>query len=113
MAVLRNVTKEDTVQYVLALLEDFFAQDAAHAALLYQPSQQHPGTVTQPTIIFSRLLNRPDWFTQEKACRLLTLALDNEDAVCFLSCALCLLSLSSCLLSLSSKLVFLSSELVF
>ena len=81
MTVLRNVTKEETVQYTLALLEQFIAGSPRKAALLLQQSPQHPTSITQPYIILARLLTRNDWFTQEKACHLLSITLDLDHQV--------------------------------
>lgn len=72
MAVLKNVTKEETVQYVLALLVQMMAGNPARAKLFHQQSEQHVSSAPDPYTVFLRLLQRQDWFTQEKACKLLT-----------------------------------------
>ncbi|KAK9845988.1 hypothetical protein WJX81_007801 [Elliptochloris bilobata] len=72
LTVLRNVTKEDTVQYVLAVLDDMLTHDASRAKLFHAPLGKQPDRPRDPYTIFLRLLQRTDWFTQEKACRLLT-----------------------------------------
>lgn len=72
MAVLKNVTKEETVQYVLALLVQMLAANPARAKLFHQHSDQHVASAPDPYTVFLRLLQRQDWFTQEKACKLLT-----------------------------------------
>jgi V-type H+-transporting ATPase subunit H len=66
LTVLRNVTKEETVQYILALLVQMLQENPRRALLFHQlpPS-------TDPYAILLRLLQRSDWFTQDKACRLL------------------------------------------
>lgn len=66
LTVLRNVTKEEAVQYILALLVQMLQENPRRALLFHQlpPS-------TDPYAILLRLLQRSDWFTQDKACRLL------------------------------------------
>lgn len=66
LTVLRNVTKEETVQYILALLLQMLQANPSHAQLFHQLP-----TSTDPYSIFLRLLQRNDWFTQDKACQLL------------------------------------------
>lgn len=69
--VLRNVTKEEIMQYVLALLDEIVTSDSARAQLFHQ--QKTLLNITDLYIVFLRLLQRTDWFIQEKACKLLTL----------------------------------------
>ncbi|KAK9813607.1 hypothetical protein WJX73_010348 [Symbiochloris irregularis] len=71
LTVLRNVTKEDTVQYVLALLDDTLTEQPSAAALFHEQSNSYANNQIDPYTIFLRLLQRTDWFTQEKACKLL------------------------------------------
>ncbi|KAI8462608.1 MAG: armadillo-type protein [Monoraphidium minutum] len=70
MSVLRNVTKEETVQYVLALLVQMLAVNPARAQLFHQQPAGAPAA-SDPYAVFLRLLQRQDWFTQDKACRVL------------------------------------------
>ncbi|CAK0784291.1 hypothetical protein CVIRNUC_007495 [Coccomyxa viridis] len=70
LTVLRNVTKEDTVQYVLALLDQLLAVDSSRATYFHKT-----GSSADPYTILLRLLQRTDWFTQEKAACLLTAVL--------------------------------------
>ncbi|GAB4821778.1 hypothetical protein N2152v2_008824 [Parachlorella kessleri] len=70
--VLKNVAKDETVQYVLALLEDMLDADSDRAALFHQRSDLQQQILTDPYTIFLRLLQRNDWYTQEKACQILT-----------------------------------------
>lgn len=68
MSVLRNVTKEETTQYLLALLVHMLAVNPGRAKLFHQD----PGAnAADPYSVFLRLLQRPDWFTQDKASRIL------------------------------------------
>lgn len=79
LSVVRNVTKEDTVQYVLALLDDMLSEDSSRAQLFHRQSNAQEKQ-TESYSIFLRLLQRSDWFTQEKACRLLTAILESRPA---------------------------------
>ncbi|KAL3157490.1 hypothetical protein ABBQ32_011954 [Trebouxia sp. C0010 RCD-2024] len=74
--VLRNVTKEEAVQYVLALIDDLLSVDPARAQLFHQESDIHLATLPDPYSIFLRLLNKTDWFTQAKAAKALTAILE-------------------------------------
>jgi V-type H+-transporting ATPase subunit H len=76
LTVLRNVTKEETVQYILALLLQMLRANPARAALFHQVGEAHAAGAGQmelnPYVVLLRLLQRADWFTQEKSCKLLT-----------------------------------------
>lgn len=75
MTVIRNVTKEETVQYVLAHLDNIISGDPSRAALFHQ------GGLTggfDPYTLFLRLLQRNDWFTQSRASRLLVAVLNGR-----------------------------------
>lgn len=73
LSVLKNVTKEDTVQYVLALLQGLVAADKGRVALFFADGRD-AATDVYPVLL--RLLQRTDWYTQEKACDLLTALVD-------------------------------------
>lgn len=103
VSVLRNVSSEEAVQHALALLVAMLVRNPARAKLLAAPlpadgaasSSQEPATAdllsgaggvspesaTTTTAVMDalpvllRLLQRPDWFTQEKAARVLAEAL--------------------------------------
>ncbi|KAL4551785.1 hypothetical protein Ndes2526B_g06049 [Nannochloris sp. 'desiccata'] len=94
LSVLKNVTKDETVQYVLALLDDMLETDSSSAALFHQldtlpgvsdggvggggggaPGEQVAPT-PDPYSILLRLLQRNDWFTDEKAALILAAVLD-------------------------------------
>jgi V-type H+-transporting ATPase subunit H len=83
LTVLRNVTKEETVQYILALLLQMLRANPARAALFHQVGEAHAAaaggaagqTDLNPYVVLLRLLQRADWFTQEKSCKLLTLVI--------------------------------------
>eukprot|EP00887_Chlorella_sp_A99_P006497 scaffold3.g6497.t1 len=78
LTVLKNVTKDETVQYVLAMLEEMLSVDESRAALFHQTAAAVSTGRTDAYAIFLRLLQRNDWFTQEKACLLLTAALGSR-----------------------------------
>ena len=73
LAVLQNVTKEETVQYVLALIDDMLETSGSNALLFHEMGdamvQEYGAGVNPPDpyAILLRLLQRDDWFTQEKA----------------------------------------------
>lgn len=71
LTVLRNVTKEETVQYILALLLQMIRANPSRATLFHRLGQDG-STTHEPYSVFLRLLQRTDWFTQEKSCKLLT-----------------------------------------
>lgn len=71
VAVLRNVNKDETVEYSLAILEEMIdANEALIATNLLKSNNGDPFT------IFLRLLQRPDIFTQNRAAKLLAIILD-------------------------------------
>ncbi|WIA28333.1 hypothetical protein OEZ86_010883 [Tetradesmus obliquus] len=76
LTVLRNVTKEETVQYILALLLQMLRANPARAALFHQVGEAHAAaggaSELNPYVVLLRLLQRADWFTQENSCKLLT-----------------------------------------
>lgn len=74
--VLRNVTKEEAVQYVLALIDDMLSVDPSRAQLFHQESDMHLANLPDPYGIFLRLLNKTDWFTQAKAAKTVTAILE-------------------------------------
>lgn len=73
LTVLRNVTKEETVQYILALLLQMLQENPSRAQLFHQLPAS-----TDPYAIFLRLLQRSDWFTQDKACKLLVRVIESR-----------------------------------
>lgn len=75
LTVLKNVTKDETVQYVLALLEQTLAEDSSRARLFHVLPSTGPAGALDAYQILLRLLHRNDWFTQEKSCLLLTAVL--------------------------------------
>ncbi|GLI70069.1 hypothetical protein VaNZ11_014841 [Volvox africanus] len=79
MTVLKNVTKPETVQYVLALLIQMLQENPSRARLFHQQSDQHLSAQPDPYTVLERLLQRQDdWWSQDKACKLLTIAIESR-----------------------------------
>uniref|UniRef100_A0A7S3RAK0 V-type proton ATPase subunit H n=1 Tax=Dunaliella tertiolecta TaxID=3047 RepID=A0A7S3RAK0_DUNTE len=79
MSVLKAVSKEETVQYVLAILLQMLQEEPARAVYFHQrPEHAEPSTSMDPFIVFLRLLQRQDWFTQEKSAKLLMAVVDSR-----------------------------------
>ena len=89
LAVVRSVTKEETVQYVLALLDEDVKGEAARAGALLVGART-PDAPSATTLLL-RALQRPDWFSQERAANLLAALLaggEGDDSVASPSSAL-------------------------
>nr|XP_029149743.1 V-type proton ATPase subunit H isoform X2 [Arachis hypogaea] len=67
--VLRDIFKEDTVEYVLALIDEMLAANPKRARLFHDSSLSDEDTY-EP---FLRLLWKGNWFIQEKSCKILAL----------------------------------------
>ncbi|PNH07217.1 V-type proton ATPase subunit H [Tetrabaena socialis] len=79
MTVLKNVTKPETVQYVLALLIQMLQENPSRARLFHQQSDQHLASQPDPYTVLERLLQRQDdWWSQDKACKLLTIVIESR-----------------------------------
>lgn len=65
LSVLKNITKEDTVQYTLALIHKLLEANEEHAALF------HTAGDADPYSALLKLLQNQDALTQELACRTL------------------------------------------
>ncbi|GFR39893.1 hypothetical protein Agub_g398 [Astrephomene gubernaculifera] len=79
MTVLKNVTQPDTVQYVLALLIQMLQENPTRARLFHQQSDQHLSAQPDPYTVLERLLQRQDdWWSQDKACKLLTIVIESR-----------------------------------
>lgn len=83
LSVLKNVSKDETVQYVLALLDDMVQSDSSAATLFHKLSHSsEDSNGTQPNDPFNillKLLHRTDWFTEEKAAIVLAAVIDSRD----------------------------------
>ncbi|KAK9845572.1 hypothetical protein WJX84_004458 [Apatococcus fuscideae] len=78
LTVLRQVSKEEVVQYILALLDDMITVDPARAQFFHEQSEKHLANLPDPYSVFLRLLGRTDWFSQSKACKLLTAVFESR-----------------------------------
>mmetsp|Transcript_27680 Transcript_27680/g.51119 ORF Transcript_27680/g.51119 Transcript_27680/m.51119 type:complete len:467 (-) Transcript_27680:677-2077(-) len=75
MSILKSVTKEETVQYVLALFLQLLQENPARAKLFQ--SEQYSSQL-DPYVILLKLLQRQDWFTLETAAKLLTVVIEGR-----------------------------------
>lgn len=66
--ILRDIFKEETVEYVLALIDEMLAANPKRARLFHDASLANEDTY-EP---FLRLLWRGNWFIQEKSCKILS-----------------------------------------
>ncbi|XP_074568900.1 putative V-type proton ATPase subunit H [Curcuma longa] len=64
--ILRDISKEETVEYVLALIDEMLRANPKRVGLFHQASEDiyHP---------FLRWLREGNWFVQEMCCKILTL----------------------------------------
>ncbi|KAL8227044.1 hypothetical protein R6Q57_016876 [Mikania cordata] len=67
--ILRDIQKEDTVEYVLALIDEMLTANPKRAKLFHDKSLEDED-IYEP---FLRLLWKGSWFIQEKSSRILTL----------------------------------------
>lgn len=67
--ILRDIFKEETVEYVVALVDEMLTANPKRARLFHDESLANEDTY-EP---FLRLLWKGNWFIQEKCCRILTL----------------------------------------
>ncbi|XP_047327094.1 V-type proton ATPase subunit H [Impatiens glandulifera] len=68
VGILRDITKEDTIEYVLALIDETLAANPKRARLFYDKSLASED-IYEP---FLRLLQYGNWFIQEKSCKILS-----------------------------------------
>ncbi|KAF8098408.1 hypothetical protein N665_0268s0076 [Sinapis alba] len=67
VTILRDIFKEETVEYVLALIYEMLSANPTRARLFHDDSLAHEDTY-EP---FLRLLSKGNWFIQEKSCKIL------------------------------------------
>ncbi|KAL6656721.1 hypothetical protein ACP70R_004501 [Stipagrostis hirtigluma subsp. patula] len=67
--ILRSISKEETVEYVLALIDDMLTTNPKRSALFYEKSLSDED-IYEPFL--SQLLWKGNWFVQEKSCKILT-----------------------------------------
>ncbi|KAL6998032.1 hypothetical protein U1Q18_008156 [Sarracenia purpurea var. burkii] len=69
VSILRDIFKEETVEYVLALIDEMLTANPKRARLFHDKSLENEDTY-EP---FLRLLWKGNWFIQEKSCKILTM----------------------------------------
>ncbi|MCE3052055.1 hypothetical protein HAX54_051478 [Datura stramonium] len=69
VTILRDIFKEETVEYVLALIDEMLTANPKRARLFHDDSLADEDTY-EP---FLRLLWKGNWFIQEKSCKILSL----------------------------------------
>lgn len=69
VSILRDIFKEETVEYVLALIDEMLTANPKRARLFHDKSLVNED-IYEP---FLRLLWKGNWFIQEKSCRILAL----------------------------------------
>lgn len=69
VSILRDIFKEETVEYVLALIDEMLTANPKRARLFHDKSLASEDTY-EP---FLRLLWKGNWFIQEKSCKILAL----------------------------------------
>ncbi|KAK3269976.1 hypothetical protein CYMTET_21603 [Cymbomonas tetramitiformis] len=71
LTLVRNITKNDVVQYALALIDDMLSADEGRAALFHVNVELDSESSVDPYTPLLKLLQKDDWFTQEAASRVL------------------------------------------
>ncbi|KAL9270604.1 V-type proton ATPase subunit H-like protein [Drosera capensis] len=71
VSILRDIFKEETVEYVLALIDEMLTANPKRARLFHDESLAKEDIYES----FIRLLWRGNWFIQEKSCKILALIL--------------------------------------
>ena len=69
VTILRDIFKEETVEYVLALIDEMLTANPRRARLFHDSSLSNEDTY-EP---FLRFLWKGNWFIQEKSCKILSL----------------------------------------
>ncbi|XP_039133682.1 probable V-type proton ATPase subunit H [Dioscorea cayenensis subsp. rotundata] len=69
VSILRNISKEETIEYVLGLIDEMLTANPKRARLFHDKSLSNEDNY-EP---FLRLLWKSNWFIQEKSCKILSL----------------------------------------
>ncbi|CAN4113274.1 unnamed protein product [Withania somnifera] len=77
VTILRDIFKEETVEYVLALIDEMLTANPKRARLFHDESVADEDTY-EP---FLRLLWKGNWFIQEKSCKILSLIVSARSKV--------------------------------
>ncbi|CAL1361991.1 unnamed protein product [Linum trigynum] len=72
--ILRDIFKEETVEYILALIDEMLTANPKRARLFHDKSLANEDTY-EP---FLRLLWKGNWFIQEKSCKILALVVSGR-----------------------------------
>ncbi|KAM0940680.1 putative ATPase, V1 complex, subunit H, armadillo-like helical [Dioscorea sansibarensis] len=78
VSILRNISKEETIEYVLALIDEMLTANPKRARLFHDKSLSNEDNYEPFLTIhifypFFRLLWKSNWFIQEKSCKILSL----------------------------------------
>lgn len=74
VSILRDIFKEETVEYVLALIDDMLTANPKRARMFHDKSLAEED-IYEP---FLRLLWRGNWYIQEKSCKILALLVSSR-----------------------------------
>ncbi|KAL9233532.1 hypothetical protein vseg_008516 [Gypsophila vaccaria] len=74
VSILREIFKEETVEYVLALIDEMLTANPQRVKLFHDNSLANED-VYEP---FLRLLRKGNWFIQEKTCKILSLIISSR-----------------------------------
>uniref|UniRef100_A0A0D6QWH8 V-type proton ATPase subunit H n=1 Tax=Araucaria cunninghamii TaxID=56994 RepID=A0A0D6QWH8_ARACU len=74
VSILRDIAKEETLEYVLAVIDEMLTANPKRARLFHDDSLSNED-IYQP---FLRLLSKGNWFIQEKSCKILTLIISSK-----------------------------------
>ncbi|CAN4084377.1 unnamed protein product [Withania somnifera] len=77
VTILRDIIKDETVEYVLALIDEMLTANPKRARLFHDESLADEDTY-EP---FLRLLWKGNWFIQEKSCKILSLTVSTRSKV--------------------------------
>lgn len=69
VGILRDILKQDTVEYVLALIDDMLSANPTRARLFHDKALENDEVYDT----FLKLLSKKSWFIQETSCKILTL----------------------------------------
>jgi V-type H+-transporting ATPase subunit H len=78
VSILRDIFKEETVEYILALIDEMLTANPKRAKFFHDQSLANEDTY-EP---FLRLLWKGNWFIQEKSCKILSLIVSARPKSC-------------------------------
>jgi V-type H+-transporting ATPase subunit H len=71
VGILRDISKQETVEYMLAMIDDMLIANPKRARLFHNKAFANED-IYRP---FLKLLQKKNWFIQEKSCKILTLVI--------------------------------------